>query len=482
VHTKWLVIIEVVVGYLLAFLTIMRIVLQRREPTATLAWVLGILLLPYLGVLMYILVGRRRLTRQVRKRLARAAALEPHLARLGGGLAELVAPAAPDHYCKPSERELVMVSNRMGRRLPTCGNEVDLLPDANETYRALEEAILGAKDHVHLLYYIFEQDETGARFRDLLLKKAKEGIAVRVLTDGVGSYGIDSFMIPVVQAGGMHAEFLPVGNFSRHWHPNLRNHRKIAIIDAKMGFTGGVNIGDEYTGRKRRVGRWRDTHIRIRGPAVHHLQEIFAEDWFFASGEDLIAERWFPDQQAVGDHMVQIIASGPDTETQPMQRIFFTAVTSAKERVLLTTPYFVPDQAMIVALETAAMRGVDVRLLLPRKSDMRLVEKAGRSYYDELLANGVKIYEYRSGILHAKSMVVDERWATVGSANMDVRSFQLNFEVNAAIYGPAFANQLASLFERDLKEAQQITLEDIERKTLTERMAESLARVLSPVL
>ena len=477
-----MVLIEVVVGYLLAFIMILRIVLQRREPTATLAWVLGILLLPYVGVLMYLLVGRRRLTRQVRKRLARAAALEPHLARLGTGIADLTAPAAPDHYCKPEEREIALVSNLMGRRLPTCGNHVQLLPDANQTYQALEEAIRTAKDHVHLLYYIYEQDETGARFRELLTEKAKEGVTVRLLVDGVGSFGVDTFMNPMVQAGGYFAEFLPVGNLSRHWHPNLRNHRKIAVIDSHIGFTGGVNIGDEYTGRKRRVGHWRDTHMCIRGPAVHHLQEVFTEDWFFATGEDLISERWFPEQQAVGNDMVQIIASGPDTETQPMHRIFFTAVTSAAERVFLTTPYFVPDQAMLVALETAAMRGVDVRLLLPRKSDMRLVDHAGRSYYDELLQSGVKIYEYSSGILHAKSMVIDERWATVGSANMDVRSFQLNFEVNAAVYGPDFANQLAALFQRDLTQAQQITLEDIKRKPLMARMKESLARVLSPVL
>ncbi len=479
---KWIVLIEVVVGYLLALALILRILLQRRDPTATLAWVLWIILLPYVGAIIYLLLGRRRLVRQVRKRLARAAVLEPHLARLGGGIAELEANAAPGHLCKPQEREMLMLTNRMGQRPPTCGNAVRLLVDANQTYAELEEAIRGARDHVHLLYYIFQQDETGSRFRDLLIEKVKEGVTVRVLTDGVGSFNVDFFFIPLVQAGGFHAEFLPVGPFRRHWHPNLRNHRKIAIVDGTIGFTGGVNIGDEYTGRKRRVGPWRDTHLRVEGPAVHNLQEVFTEDWFFATGEDLIDERWYPELQAVGDVMVQIIGSGPDTDTQPLQRIFFLAVTSAKERVYLTTPYFVPDQSMLVALETAALRGVDVRLLLPRRSDMRLVLHAGRSYYDELLAAGVKIYEYSSGILHAKSMLVDDRWATVGSANMDIRSFQLNFEVNAAIYGPAFAEQLAVLFQRDLTQARQVTLEDLRKRTLPRRMAEGMARVLSPVL
>lgn len=476
-------IIVVVVGYLLAILTMMRIVLQRREPTATLAWVLGIILLPYIGVLFYLLIGRRRLNRRLRQRRVRAAALEAHLQAPEEGVADLLVPTAPDYMCKPQERELIALANRIGRRFPTCGNEVHLLVDVNQTYQALEDAIEGATHHVHLLYYIYNQDKTGRRFRDLLVKKVKEGVHVRLLTDGVGSFGLPTYMVPLTQAGGQFAEFLPVGTFSRHWHPNLRNHRKITVIDGKEAFTGGVNIGDEYTGRKLKVGAWRDSHLRILGPAVNHLQEVFADDWHFATGEDLISEQWYHDyHEPVGDSTVQIIASGPDTETQPIQRIFFTAVTSAAQRVYLTTPYFVPDQAMLVALETAALRGVDVRLLLPSKSDMKLVLHAGRSYYDQLLANGVKIYEYQPGILHAKSMVVDDGWATVGSANMDVRSFRLNFEINAAIYGPEFASGLAEVFERDLAQAREITMDDMDNKGMPTRMAESLARVMSPVL
>jgi len=474
-------ILAVVAGYLLALLTILRIVLQRREPTATLAWVLGIILLPYLGVVFYVLVGRRRLNRRVRQRRVRAAVLEPHLDRVGVGVADLVVPSAPDYLCQPQERELITLSNRIGLRYPTCGNDVKLLV-ANRTYDALEAAIEQATDHIHMLYYIFEQDGTGAHFRDLLIRKVKQGVTVRLLTDGVGSFGASMFMIPLTQVGGKFAEFLPVGQLSRRWHPNLRNHRKIVVVDGKVGFTGGVNIGDEYTGRKRRVGPWRDSHIQIRGPAVNHLQEVFAEDWFFATGEDLIDERWFPEQEPLGDLMVQIIASGPDTDTQPLHRIFFTAITSAQSRVYLTTPYFVPDQAVLVALETASLRGVDVRLLLPHRSDMRLVLHAGRSYYQELTDSGVEVHEYLPGVLHAKTMVVDDRWATVGSANMDIRSFKLNFEVNAVIYGPEFAGQLAQQFEQDLTRSREITAEMLQNKGLGSRMAEGLARVLSPVL
>jgi len=478
-----LVAIEVLGGYLLAILTILRIVLQRREPTATLAWVLFIVLLPYVGVLLYLLVGRRRLNRQIRRRHARHSELHPHLDQQEQELAHLEVPEAPPELPKPSERELVLLSNRMGSRPPTCGNKVELLVKAKETYRQLEAAIEGATDHVNMLYYIFEDDRTGKRFRDLLVKKAKEGVVVRLLTDGVGSYGLDSFMGPLRAAGGQHAEFLPVGGLRRHWNLNLRNHRKVAVIDGRLAFTGGVNIADDYAPRRRKkIPPWRDTHLAIRGPAVQHLQEVFAEDWFFATGRDMISERWYPEQQPVGEDVVQIIASGPDTATEPIQRIFFTAITMAKERVFLTTPYFIPDQAMCVALETAALRGVDVRLLLPRHSDHPMVLYAGRSYYDNLLHSGVKIYEYGAAFLHAKSLVVDRTWGTVGSANMDVRSFRLNFEVNAAIYSGQFADRLAEVFIHDLAGAELVTTTHRRQRRMPKRVAESVSRLLSPVL
>ena len=473
----------VIVGYVIAFVTGLRIVMQRREPTATLAWVLGVILVPYLGVLLYLLVGRRRLDRQLRRRADRATLIEPRLASV---LGEDHTDPGIDQRPELADRKnnvLMRLSSRIGCRWPTVGNRVDLLVDADETYRALEEAIISAHHHVHFQFYIYEADQTGRRFRDLLTAKAREGVQVRVLTDGVGSFGIDDFLQPLIAAGAEHAEFLPVNPLSRHWHPNFRNHRKIVVVDGQIGFTGGVNIGDDYTGRKKRVGKWRDTHLRLEGPSVKHLQEIFAEDWHFATEQEPDEHDWFIAEPAPhGDAMVHIVASGPDTDTQPIQRIFFTAITTARERVYLTTPYFVPDQSLLVALETAALRGVDVKLLLPARSDAPLVLHAGRSYYDELLANGVQIFEYQRGILHAKTMVVDRTWATVGSANMDVRSFRLNFEVNAAIYGQDFADQLARVFRHDLSAASPITTTDLAQKKWPQRIAESFARTLSPVL
>ena len=468
-------------GYLLSLAVIAHLVLRRQDPTATLAWALWIILVPYLGVVAYLLLGRRRLERRIRQRRDNASAIEPHLERLEQGIEELIPGAAPSKLTQPDEQELVNLSNRMGARPPTCGNRVELFTDGDSAYDSLEQAIAAAEQHIHLEYYIYEEDHTGRRFRDLMVRKAKEGVQVRVLVDGVGSYGVEEFMSPLVEAGGQVAVFLPV-NIARWSRVNLRNHRKIAVIDGSIAFTGGVNIGDEYTGRKGKVGAWRDTHLCTEGPSVYHLQEVFAEDWHFATGEDPMDDSWFPDQEQVGDVMVQVVASGPDTDHQPIKCILFAAITSARHRVFLTTPYFVPDQAILMALKTAALKGVDVRLLLPRRSDMPLVRNAGRSYYDELIDSGVRLFEYTGGILHAKTMVVDDTWATVGSANMDIRSFRLNFEINLALYGADFAAHLGAVFERDLESAAEVTSEDLAGRRPGRRVAESLARLLSPLL
>jgi len=472
----------VVGGYLLAIYVIVRVILQRKDPSASLAWMLGVLLLPYLGVVAYMLFGRHRLKRQVKRRRARAEAIEPHLAKLSEGIEELTPFEAPAHLTKPQEWEMVRLTDRIGARPPTCGNKVQLFINADSAYLSMERALKKAERQINFQFYIFETDDTGKRFRDLLCEKAREGVEVRVLTDGVGSFGVADFMEPLLEAGGQFVEFLPV-RISRNLHrTNLRNHRKIVIIDGKIAFTGGINIGDEYTGRKKKVGPWRDTHLRLEGPTVYHLQEVFAEDWHFATGHDPVTDDWFPDQEAVGDATVQIVASGPDTDTQPIHLIFFAAITGARKRVWLTTPYFVPDLAVRVALQSAALRGIDVRLLLPFHSDMRLVLHAGRSYYDELLEAGVRIFEYSDGILHAKTMVVDDTWATVGSSNMDIRSFSLNFEVNAAIYGPEFANELGKVFLKDLQKAQEITQAELLGHSVWRKIVQNLARMLSPLL
>jgi cardiolipin synthase len=262
----------------------------------------------------------------------------------------------------------------------------------------------------------------------------------------------------------------------------MRNHRKILVVDGLVGFTGGLNIGDEYRGRKKHLAPWRDTHLRLEGPAVQTLQEIFIEDWFYADGEDMIDEAYFPPPQTAGEDVVQVAASGPDLPKSPIHRIFFTAVNQAQKTVRITTPYFVPDPALLMALKTAVWRGVKVEVLLPGKSDLPLVAMAGRSYYKELLEDDVVVYELRPGVLHAKTMVVDGKWSTVGSANMDIRSFQLNFEVNVMIWGESFAARLEDIFNQDLAASQRVTEAQINNRSWPRKASEAVIRVLSPVL
>jgi cardiolipin synthase len=243
-----------------------------------------------------------------------------------------------------------------------------------------------------------------------------------------------------------------------------------------------MNIGDEYQGRKKRYAPWRDTHVRIAGPAVLRLQEIFAEDWHFETGEDLVDPAYFPRCPPAGDDLVQVIESGPDMPHENIYAVVFTAVTRARKRIQITTPYFVPGAALLTALKGAAWRGVDVRILLPGRVDLKLVQAAGRSYHEELLEAGVRLYEHGHGMLHAKTLVVDGIWSSVGSANMDIRSFRLNFESNVLVTGQDFAEQLETIFERDVARARELTLEMMAQKPHYRRLVEGLARVLSPVL
>jgi cardiolipin synthase len=275
---------------------------------------------------------------------------------------------------------------------------------------------------------------------------------------------------------------MPVLPLRPHWRPTLRNHRKILVVDGHVGFTGGLNIGDEYRGRKKKFAPWRDTHVRLEGTAPLRLQEIFLEDWLFATDEDIADAAYFPETPEAANDLVQVLESGPDQDHGTIHAVFFTAISQARRSVYITTPYFVPDLAVLMALKTAAWRGVDVRVLVPGKSDLPLVRLAGRSYYRELLEAGVKIYEHRPGMLHAKTMVVDGAWSTIGSSNMDIRSFRLNFEANVLVFGEAAGKRMEEIFLDDIARAKLVSLEAVRHRPARARFLEAVARVLSPAL
>jgi cardiolipin synthase len=469
-------------GYVLAFVLILRVVMDRRDSSATLAWIMVIAFLPYVGALLFFLIGRTRVWRRKRRRQRyRRAFLQaldglPRTAALcdaSASLPDLPGPAA----------EIARVGACVAGSPLLPGNRVEVLIDANRTYHLMEEAIRGAEHHVHMMSYVFRNDEAGTRFRDALVEKARQGVQVRLLVDAVGSHGLpSSFVRPLLAAGGKFGRFMPVLPLRPHWRPNLRNHRKILVVDGRIGFAGGLNVGDEYRGRKKRFAPWRDTHVRLEGAATLRLQEVFLEDWLFATDEDVFDPVYFPEREPAGADLVQVIGSGPDEPNATIHAVFFTAITQAHHSVFVTTPYFVPDLAVLTALKSAAWRGVDVRLLVPGKSDLPLVRLAGRSYHRELLEAGVKIYEHRPGILHAKTMVVDRAWSSIGSANMDIRSFRLNFEVNVLVSGEGMARQLEEIFLADIARARPVDLRAIARKPRRARFFEAVARVLSPAL
>ncbi|MDQ3030829.1 MAG: cardiolipin synthase [Myxococcota bacterium] len=453
------------------------IILERRSPVATLAWILTLAWLPAVGILVYYFIGPRRLQR---RRMKRA-----HSTKLVQSAIETIEDETGD----PTRAEIARLVVRAGEAAPLHAERVDLYTEGKECFDAQLAAIAAAKHHVHLTYYIWYPDAVGTRFRDALIAKAKEGVEVRLLLDWIGAYPTSKrFLAPLEQAGGKVAWFNPVTlTRLRPRYTNFRTHRKIVVCDGTVGFTGGMNISDEQTVERYADRAWRDTHIRVEGAAVRSLQRVFIEDWHYATGEIANGPQYLKRANAkLGDtrheHLVQIVASGPDGDMYAVHKLFFASIASAHQRVRVTTPYFVPDEAIVSALVTAAMRGVAVELIVPAAGDSLLVDLAARSYFPELLVAGVKIYEYLPRFIHAKTIVIDGDLSIVGSANIDNRSFRLNFEICAAVYGQELAAKLSAAFDDDLAECREVKSRQLERESLVRRLGESTARLLSPML
>ena len=365
------------------------------------------------------------------------------------------------------------------------GNRVCLLTEANATYAALEQALRDAREHINLEYYVWRDDETGRAFGDLLCEKAAEGVECRLLLDAVGCWQLGrGFIRRLVDAGVRVAFFLPIHPFRlrKRWSVHLRNHRKIAVVDGVTALVGSQNIGDEYRGRKKRLSPWFDTHMRIDGPAALFLQQVFAEDWYLAARERLDQGAYFPAPQSRGESVVQVLPSGPDMGVNALGQVLFAAVSAARESVRMATPYFVPDAALRWALTYACYRGVRVRLVLPTRSDSQLALLAARSFYPELLNAGVEIHEYDAGVLHSKLVTVDERWGMLGSANMDARSFRLNFEITALIYDPGVVGEMVRYIDKYCEQARRVSQREVWQRGMVRQVGEGAARLFAPLL
>lgn len=449
------------------------IVLQRRSAAATLAWLMILAFLPVIGLIVYRLIGPLRLERKrLRRRVGRVAVEEAT-----GAMVRIRELAHED-------LQVALVPMGLGESPPLHASAVALYHDGASMYAALLEAIAEAKHHVHLEYYIWEPDQIGTQLRDALVAKAQAGVKVRMLIDATGSADLKRrFCKPLLEAGVELARFNPVSlRFIRTRRIDFRTHRKIVVCDGRVAFTGGMNITDAHSAALCPT-YWRDDHVRLEGAAVWPLQRIFIEDWHFATETSPPTDaELFPRPSGVRRQIVQIVASGPDHDQMAIHRTFFAAITCATSRVWVTTPYFVPDEATMTALCTAALRRLDVRVLIPLRGDSRLVDLAARSYVPELLASGVKVYEYLPRFIHSKTLVIDDDIAIVGTANLDNRSFRLNFEVVAVLYDRAAAAEMASVFETDLAESRRIEKSDLDGKSLPRRLGEASARLLSPLL
>lgn len=449
------------------------IISENRHPVKTIAWVLILFLLPLVGLIIYYFFGEdRRKKRLISKHIYQ----DINKAALGAANEEDKILLNKEH--KPLEQLL----NRTHDFPLYDGNKITFYSDGQAKFAALFQELEKAKKHIHIQYYIFLDDTIGCKVRDLLIKKAAEGVKVRLMYDDVGSWKAKRRFFKDMQACGVEVQpFLEVAFKLLTSRVNYRNHRKIVVIDGEIGFVGGMNIADRYMDGVS-YGIWRDSHIKVEGKAVAGLQTSFIIDWYSSRKELLSDETYFPPLEAKGDNLMQLVTSGPVGEFKDIILGILQAVHNAKKYIYIQTPYFVPTDALLLALQMAAMRGVDVRIMLPRKSDTTFVQIASMSFLKEVLQTKVKIYLFEAGFLHSKLMVIDDSLTITGSANMDVRSFEYNFEIDAFIYNNETSEVAKNIFRKDMEQSTLLDLSDWEKRSRIEKFKESVIRMFSPLL
>lgn len=464
-------------------LSIVIVFFERREPKAVWTWLLVLYFIPILGIFLYFMIGydfhKRQMFRTKEIEDAMYSAVSKQEETI---IREEFQPSDP-RLQKFSDT--VLMNLEAADAVYSADNQVEIFTDGREKFRALYEEIQNAKEFVHIQYYIIRNDELWKPFEELLTEKVKQGVEVRLLYDSMGSRGMRKSDWKRLQEAGIQiGEFFPALFGRLQLRINYRNHRKIAVIDGKIAFVGGFNIGREYVGLDPKFGYWRDTHLKIQGSAVLSLHIRFILDWNYATNQNLfLADRYFRiPEKAPGEEAVQIISSGPDSRWQNIRNVYLKMISKARKNIYIQTPYFIPDESVMDAIRIAAMSGVDVRVMIPCKPDHPFVYWATYSYIGELLEAGAKCYTYDNGFLHAKGMVVDGVVSCYGTANMDIRSFRLNFEVNAVIYSVKIAERMEAIFLEDLKSCTRITRYLYGRRPFAVRVKEQFSRLLSPLL
>ncbi len=482
---NWWLIYEIVYLLILIFVCL-RIVYDTSSTTKTLAYLLFAIFVPFAGMIFYFFFGiNYRSKKMYSKKL-----LENH--GLASKLKEDIYHYSTQTFIEndsavQDNRELAYLLLKDIMSPLTGNNEVKLLVNGENKFPEVLQSIREAKNHIHIEYYIYEDDKIGKEIEKALIRKAKEGVEVRFIYDDFGSRSIRKKLVGRLKAGNVKAfPFFKIRLISFANRINYRNHRKIIVVDGRTAFVGGINVSDKYINDDPEKLFWRDTHLRIDGPGVQYLQYLFLCDWNFCANKKLQPdEHFFPRVNTLPvdcNKVVQIAASGPDSKTPAILFSVLQGINLATKEILITTPYFIPGESLMDALCIASMSGLSVKLLVPGKSDSILVNSAARSYYHDLLKAGVEIYQYTKGFVHAKTMVTDRKIAMVGSSNLDFRSFDLNFEVNAIVYNEEIAGELSDIFYEDLKDAERIDAIAWDNRPNYKKLQEKIARLVSPLL
>jgi cardiolipin synthase A/B len=473
------------------------IISENRPPSITMAWILSFLALPVIGVLIYIFFGRTVSFFQPRVRLLEQNTDTELLRRLRPLLArqkELAATIGRDAIShdvnrKEAQQRLVEMGRRTGLSILTAGDQVEILQDAATKYPKLEADIEAAQSSIHMEYFIWQADEYMQRFGDLIIRKAQAGVEVRVLFDALGSHFLlwkNRRYLNRLRRGGV--KIYPYLNFLGLWRLhtiNYRNHRKIAVIDGKIGYTGGMNMGQEHLVGAKPYNGWRDTHLRLTGDTVAILQGIFATSWYNTTKEELTDLRYFPEAEPLPQKPipVQIVLSGPDSQWHAIQQQYFLMILSAQEHVYIQSPFFIPNSSMSEAIRVAALSGVEVKLMFaPRDTGSPVANWAANTYFLDMVEARAKVYLYKPAYMHAKTLSIDSSVCSIGTANMDIRSFNINYEMNAILYDEEKTRELEAAFEHDLEGCELFDAKAYRAKSPLIRFRDSLARLLSPLL
>lgn len=469
-----------IVDFLLAFTIIF---LERKNPSATLAWIMIIFIIPIGGIFLYFMISqnisKKRIFQLHRFEEARInAAIHDQIRDMDSGLYTFLDPKVKRWH------HMIKLHQTYGNSYYTQDNTLKILTDGKEKMASLLRDISEAKISINIMYFIVKNDETGKSIIDALCEKAKQGVEVRFLVDTMGSRQIYHHHLKNLKdAGGKYAFFFHPKFKVLNLKLNYRNHRKLVIIDNAIGYLGGFNIGNEYVQITRKFGYWRDTHLRLTGSCVQDMQSRFILDWRVASKENLtLPQAYFDDPASCGTTGIQIVSCGPDSTKEEIKHGYLKMISSAKKNIYIQTPYFVPDLSILESLKNAAFSGVDLRIMIPRMPDHFFVYWATYSYVGILLDAGVKVYIYDNGFMHAKTICTDGQVASVGSANFDIRSFKLNFEVNAFVYDSSVVKDLEAFFEKDIHHCHELTKEMYEKRSIMIKFKESISRLLSDLL